>query len=74
MMADKPQTIVRWSAELAAEAKIVARVDGVSVNTLISEAIAEHVSRRRADTDFRARLRERIEANQRLLSDFEEGA
>jgi hypothetical protein len=66
-MADTRITTIRQPAEQADEVEFVARVDGVPASELIREAIAVHLAARRADPDFQARLRERIEADQQIL-------
>jgi hypothetical protein len=66
-MADTRVTTIRQPAEQADEVEFVARVDGVPASELIRDAIAAHLAARRADPDFQARLRERIEADQQIL-------
>lgn len=67
-MTEGKLTSFRWSDQLASNARLVAQVDGVSVNTLIGNAIASYIADRRADCEFRDRLRRRIEAEQQLLA------
>lgn len=69
-MADKKTrvTTVRLPEDLAADAEMVARIDGLPMSRLIDAAIAEHIKQRRADPEFRKRLKERIEADQKLLA------
>ena len=66
-MAETRITTIRQPAEQADEVEFVARVDGVPASELIRDAIAAHLAARRADPDFQARLRERIEADQQIL-------
>lgn len=50
-------TTVRLPEELADTAEVVARGRGVSVNTLIVDALAAEIDRVRKDDDFMAQLR-----------------
>ena len=50
-------TTVRLPEDLADTAEVVARGRGVSVNTLIVDALAAEIERVRKDDDFMARLR-----------------
>jgi predicted transcriptional regulator len=50
-------TTVRLPEELADTAEAVARGRGVSVNTLIVDALAAEIDRVRRDDDFMAQLR-----------------
>ena len=58
---------VRLPDELAADAEVLARVEGQSVNETVKQALAEAVERRRRDPEFKARLRRFIEEDQELL-------
>ncbi len=53
----KKPTTVRLPQELAETAEVVARGKGVSVNTLIVDALAAEIERVRQDQDFIERLR-----------------
>jgi hypothetical protein len=66
-MADTRVTTVRQPADQADEVEFVARVDGIPASELIREAIAAHLAARRADPEFQARLRQRMEADQEIL-------
>jgi hypothetical protein len=66
-MAETRITTVRQSAEQADAVELAARVDGVPASEFVREAIASHLAARRADPDFQARLRERLEADRRIL-------
>jgi hypothetical protein len=66
-MADTRVTTIRQPADQADEVDFVARVDGVPASELIREAIAAHLAARRADPEFQARLRQRMEADQEIL-------
>jgi hypothetical protein len=58
---------VRLPDELAADTEALARVEGVSINETIKQALAETVAQRRRDPKFRARLREIIQEDRELL-------
>lgn len=61
------QTTVRLPDELADAAEAVARVKGVSVNSLIVESLAAEIEKVRADKDFRSRARRLLERDKELL-------
>ena len=58
---------LRLPEELAAEITAVARADGVSVSRAIREATENHVTARRADKDFKKRLKQRLDEDRELL-------
>lgn len=60
-------TTVRLPEELAATAEVVARARGVSVNTLILEALTAEVERVRDDDEFMDRLRGLVERDKEIL-------
>lgn len=60
------QTTVRLPDELADEAEAVARVKGMSVNSLIVESLATEIERVRADKDFTKRARKLLERDKEL--------
>lgn len=64
---DNKAMTLRLPAEQAEALEAVAQVDGVSMTEAIREAIAEHISARSEDEDFRARLVASMERNQRIL-------
>jgi hypothetical protein len=66
-MADTRITTIRQPANQADELEFVARVDGMPASEFIREAIAAHLAARRADPEFQARLRERMEADRQIL-------
>jgi hypothetical protein len=66
-MADTRITTIRQPAQQADEVEFVARIDGVPASEFVRDAIAAHLAARRADPEFQARLRERIEADQEIL-------
>lgn len=61
-------TTIRQSEDQAEDMEFVARVDGQAPSELIRDAIASYLDTRRADPEFQARLRARIEADQEVLS------
>lgn len=60
-------TTIRQPADQADEVELVARIDGVPASEFIREAIAAHLAARRADPEFQARLRHRLEADRQIL-------
>lgn len=58
---------VRLDDDQAAELEAVARVDGVSVAEEIRQAITVQIAKRREDEEFRARLRQSLQDNQKVL-------
>jgi predicted DNA-binding protein len=60
-------TTIRQPEDQAEDLEFVARVDGIAASELIRDAIAAHLEKRRSDPDFQARLRERIEADKKIL-------
>ena len=58
---------VRLDGDQAAELEAIARVDGVSVAEEIRQAITVQIAKRREDEEFRARLRQSIQDNQKVL-------
>jgi len=65
-MARKPTTVRldETDAELLEQA---ARVDGVSQNEFIRQAVLDRIAARKADPEFQDELRKAIELNQRAL-------
>ena len=61
------QTTVRLPQELAEEAEAVARVRGVSVNSLIVEALSAEIERVRGDVDFTSRAKRLLERDKELV-------
>jgi predicted transcriptional regulator len=61
------QTTVRIPDELADEAETVARVRGVSVNSLIVDSLSAEIARVREDKDFTTRARKLLERDKELL-------
>ncbi len=58
---------VRLDDDQAAELEAIAKVDGVSVAEEIRQAITVQIAERREDEGFRARLRQSIRDNQKVL-------
>lgn len=61
------QTTVRIPDELADEAETVARVRGVSVNSLIVDSLSAEIARVREDKNFTKRARKLLERDKELL-------
>lgn len=61
------QTTVRLPDELADEAEVVARVRGISTNTLIVESLTSEIERVRADEDFTSRAQKLLARDKELL-------
>lgn len=67
-MSDKTQMNVRLPRELAAELRLVARIEGVHVNELIEGMANRELVRRRADPVFRERCRREVEQLERVAA------
>lgn len=67
MHMDKKAYTVRVPADEAAELEAVAAAEDVSVAEEIRRAISDHIAAKRADDEFKARVKEIIEQNQRVL-------
>jgi hypothetical protein len=65
-MATRARTL-RLPAEQAETLEAIAAVDDVSMNEEIRQAIDAHIAARRADPDFRTRLRASIRRNKEIL-------
>jgi predicted transcriptional regulator len=61
------QTTVRLSDDLAAQAEIVARTKGVSVNQLITSALEEEIKRVSADKEFTNRVQALVARDKAIL-------
>ena len=59
--------VERIPEELADIAEVVARARGVSVNTLILDALQSEVDRVKKDKEFMALLREHVERDKEIL-------
>jgi predicted transcriptional regulator len=58
---------VRLRDEIAADAEVIARAEGQSLNETIQQALIEAVERRRSDPEFKERLTKIIEQDRELL-------
>lgn len=58
---------LRLPTDMAEELAAVARTDDVAVSEAIREAIANHITTRRADKAFKARLKKRLEEDREVL-------
>jgi predicted transcriptional regulator len=63
----KKTTTIRMPEELANSVEVVARGRGISVNTLVIDALTAEVERVRHDEEFMGKLREIIERDQEIL-------
>jgi predicted DNA-binding protein len=60
-------TTVRMPEELAEEIEVLARGRGVSVNTVVLDALAAEIERVKKDPDFMARLQEITTRDKEIL-------
>jgi uncharacterized protein (DUF1778 family) len=65
-MARKPTT-VRLNHDEAELLEQAARVDGVSQNEFIRQAVLDRIAARRADPEFQQAVREAVKANRRVF-------
>ena len=63
----KKTTTIRMTEELAGTVEIVARGRGMSVNSLVIDALTHEVERVRQDSDFMARLKEMTIRDKEIL-------
>jgi hypothetical protein len=63
---EKAMTL-RLPPDQAREAEVVARVEGLSLSALVRSALAETIAARRADPEFRARMRRHLEEDREIL-------
>jgi predicted transcriptional regulator len=63
----KKVTTVRMPEELAEEIEVLARGRGVSVNTVVLDALAAEIERIKKDPDFIARLQEITTKDKEIL-------
>jgi predicted transcriptional regulator len=61
------QTTVRLPEELAAQAEVIARVRGTSLNALIVDSLAGEVERVSADKEFTSAARKLLARDKALL-------
>jgi hypothetical protein len=64
---DTKAMTVRLSGEQHAELEAIAQVDEIPVAEAVRDAIEAHIKAKRADKEFRARLRQRMEAHREIL-------
>jgi Arc/MetJ-type ribon-helix-helix transcriptional regulator len=60
-------TTLRLPEDQAAELGAVARADGVPVSEIVRAAVYQFITARRSETDFKKRLKERIEEDREVL-------
>lgn len=60
-------TSLRLPDYMAAELAAVARADDMPVSEAVREAIEKHIAERRADKDFKERLKQLLEEDQEVL-------
>jgi len=58
---------LRLPEEKAAELAAIARTDDMPVSEVVREAIDTHIAAKRADKDFKKRLKQRLEEDQAVL-------
>lgn len=58
---------VRLDHQLAADTEALARAEGKSLNETVKQALREAAERRRADPEFKAKVRRIIEQDRELL-------
>jgi hypothetical protein len=58
---------VRLDDQLAADTEALARAEGKSLNETVKQALREAAERRRADPEFKARIKQIIEQDRELL-------
>jgi len=63
----KKTTTIRMPEELATTVEVVARGRGISVNTLVVDALTAEVERVRHDEEFMGKLREITERDREIL-------
>jgi len=58
---------LRLDEEQATQLEAIARAEETKVSKVIREAIDNHIAERRADKEFQARLRKRLEEDREVL-------
>lgn len=61
------QTTVRLPDDLADQAEVVARTQGMSVNQLIVDSLKLEIERVRKDAEFRSRVKRLVERDRKIL-------
>ena len=59
--------LLRLDPQLAAQLSTLAEIEGQSISDVVRQAIADHVSRRRRDPEFKKLLRAHAQRHRRLL-------
>lgn len=72
MTDDRVQLNFRCSPDLHEQIKVLADVEGISLNQLVIESVLLGIEERRKDEGFRERIRAAIERNKKLLESLEE--
>jgi len=67
-------TTVRMPEELAEQVEVVARGRGVSVNTVVINALCAEIERVKSDREFMSHLRALTERDRQILDRLAEGA
>lgn len=65
---------IRVPAELATQIDAMARAEGVSVSEAMRAAAYRYIATRRADQDFKERLRKRLEEDREVLEALAESS
>lgn len=65
---------IRLPESLAADLEVVARIEGKPMSGFIADAIFAQIEAARADPEFQKRLRDRIEADKRIIERLTEEA
>jgi predicted transcriptional regulator len=58
---------LRLSDDMAAELAAVARAEDIPISEVVRKAIEHHITARRADKAFKARLKKRLEEDREVL-------
>ena len=66
------QTAIRITADLEDFAQTVCRIEGISMNSLITRALDFHFQQLKNDPDFKARARSLIQSELRVLESLGE--
>jgi len=61
------QTTVRLPDDLADQAEVVARTQGMSINQLIVDSLKLEIERVRKDAEFRSRVKRLVERDRKIL-------
>lgn len=66
-MMNNKVTSLRLDQDLAADLAAVARADGMTISDVVREAVDKHIAERRADEDFKQRLKKRMEEERKVM-------